>query len=188
MMKLEEWRDVLGYEGFYQVSNLGRVKSIDRKVLHGNRYYKKQKGMILKGSIKNSGYHTVILSKGGILQNQLVHRLVAIAFIDNTEKKNYVNHKNLIKTDNNISNLEWVTAKENALHAIQNTPSGSQKNPRKAILQIDKSTGKLIKHWECVNHIPVTEFNRRHIYSCLKGKRKSHKGCVWQYSKKENHG
>lgn len=108
----EIWKDVVGYEGFYQVSNLGRVKSIiGRKGFPA--------GYIAKNSVGNNGYPRVALSIYGESKFYSVHRLVATAFIPNPDSKPQVNHKNGIKTDNRVENLEWVTSQENCVHAYR---------------------------------------------------------------------
>lgn len=110
----EIWKDVVGYEGSYRVSNLGRVKSIDRVIK--NRVYIGK----IKIETDNRGYKMVRLSKNSKGSGKLVHRLVALAFIEN--KNNYpdVNHKDLDKTNNRLENLEWVSEKQNIQHAIKN--------------------------------------------------------------------
>lgn len=100
----EEWRDVVGYEGLYQVSNLGRVKSIIKE-------------RIMAQHDNGNGYLTVSLSMKGKIKKEYIHRLVAEAFIPNPNDKPEVNHLNLKKNDNNIQNLEWNTKKENMNHA-----------------------------------------------------------------------
>lgn len=120
----EEWRDIRGYEGRYQVSSFGRVKSLDRIIDVKSRTYRrfgktqvdppkkaKKKGKILSPSCPKKSYKTVILSG----KTHRVHRLVAEAFLEPSEKP-YVNHINLDKHDNHISNLEWCTPKENSSH------------------------------------------------------------------------
>jgi hypothetical protein len=105
-MSKEIWKDIQGYEGLYQISNLGRIYSF---------YYKK----IISCSISR-GYIRVCLYSNGAKNRFLVHRIVALHFIYNHEKKPFINHINGIKTDNNFTNLEWVTTKENNLHAFKN--------------------------------------------------------------------
>lgn len=110
---VEIWKDVKDYEGKYQVSNLGRVKSLIYKNNANNRIYKREK--ILKLFHDRNGYLRVDL-KMGKRKNAQVHRLVAIAFIDNTYNKPQVNHKDKNKENNKVENLEWVTNGENQLH------------------------------------------------------------------------
>ena len=129
----EIWKDVVGYEGLYEVSNLGRVKRLS-KTVHmkcvDKREGRRSQGeytqsrvfpdKILKGTLSDKGYLTVGLTKDGKQKNFRIHRLVAIAFIPNPHNKQEVNHKNGIKDDNRVDNLEWSTGDENIKHAIEN--------------------------------------------------------------------
>lgn len=105
----EIWKDIKGYEGFYQISNLGNVRSLQRKAPSG----KSVKQIIRKQSIDKNGYCVVGLNKNKTQKTYKVHRLVAIAFIDNPKNLPEVNHKDEDKTNNNVSNLEWCDAKYN---------------------------------------------------------------------------
>ena len=104
----EIWRDIRGYEGHYQVSNFGRVKSL-----------KYGREIILKPGKNGGGYSCVALSKNGHLQTYVVHRLVAQAFLPNPDNLPQVDHLNEIKTDNRVENLQWVTGSENTKRTYQ---------------------------------------------------------------------
>ena len=110
---MENWKDIKGYEGFYQVSDLGRVKSLERDVYCQNGIVRHIEEKILVPNLNNKGYQYVGLSKNGKRKGMLVHRLVALAFIPNLENKSQINHKNEIKNDNVVENLEWCTASYN---------------------------------------------------------------------------
>ena len=119
-MKNEIWRDIAGYKGWYQVSNMGRVRSVDRTVYFnsksgkGSRFYK---GQILKLKYHN-GYQMVNLLQNNKLEVVYVHRLVLETFVPPVEGKTWCNHKNGIKSDNRVENLEWCTKEYNFEHAI----------------------------------------------------------------------
>jgi len=137
---MEIWLDVIGYEGYYQVSNIGRVKSLERKVVC-NSSFRIAKGYMLNAGSDKDGYLKVVLSKDRLRKTVSIHRIQAIAFIPNPLKKPCVNHKNGIKYDNNLSNIEWVTVSENAKHAhkmgLLSTKNGA-KVTEKEVLEIRK--------------------------------------------------
>lgn len=119
LLPSEEWRDIKGYEGLYQVSNLGRVKSLER--------YKKNRGkmQLVEGTIRmprieKNGYARVDLCKDGKRKMHCVHRLVTEAFVPNPENKPQVNHIDEDRSNNNANNLEWVTNKENCNYGMHN--------------------------------------------------------------------
>lgn len=114
----EEWCDVSGYEGLYQVSSCGRVKSLARTKLGKGGCVLEVKERILKAGLGNHGYLFVCLYKDNKNNTPTIHRLVANEFIANTENKPEVNHLNG-KTDNRVCSLEWVTPKDNIAHAIE---------------------------------------------------------------------
>lgn len=116
----EVWRDIDGYEGLYQISNLGRIKSLPKKT--------KQKTTFLRPGVNSVGYANVVLHKNGEKHNYKVHRLVARAFIPNSEDLPCINHKDENKLNNNVSNLEWCSVKYNT-----NYGSGMRRNAEKQI-------------------------------------------------------
>lgn len=115
MNEIEEWKDIEGYEGFYQISNLGRVKSLERINIHSNGHRHIVKEKILKQSKNNKGYYMVNLKKCGENKFSTIHRLVANAFVPNPDNKPEVDHIIPISEGgtNNASNLRWCTHKEN---------------------------------------------------------------------------
>lgn len=121
---MEVWKSVVGYEGLYEVSDLGRVKTLKRSYTSTfGTVNLKEKIRVL--SLLPNGYLQLTLHKNGSKTHFLAHRLVALSFIPNPENKPCVNHKNGIRNDNRIENLEWVTSKENIHHAIN---FGNQNN------------------------------------------------------------
>ena len=109
----EVWKDIDRYEGYYQVSNFGRVKSLDRTIKYKDGRIYCTKGRLLNQHLNPKGYKYVTLSKGSVREKRTVHRLVIESFIPNIEDKPYVDHINTIKIDNRVQNLRWVTQKEN---------------------------------------------------------------------------
>jgi hypothetical protein len=124
MAEMEKWLDIVGYEGYYQVSNLGRVRSLDRAMYVDDIRYSKSRWVVRKGKIlKNYGNgkkrHQVILRMFGGGKTYSVHRLVAMHFVPNPKHLPVVNHLNHNHHDNRASNLEWCTQKHNIEHAIK---------------------------------------------------------------------
>lgn len=115
----EIWRPIEDYEGIYLVSNLGRVKSVDREIMEKTGKRRPIKGRILKPYIDKAGYKTCRLYKDGIDEFFFIHRLVSMAFVDKNEGKDYINHIDGDKGNNNAKNLEWCTHQENIVHAFE---------------------------------------------------------------------
>lgn len=118
----ELWKPVQNFETHYEVSTYGRVRTIARTVNSAIRHNGavQRQSRILKLNLKRNGYLVVDLCVGSVHKTALVHRLAAIAFLDNPDGKPVVNHKNANKQDNRVENLEWVTVRENAQHASKN--------------------------------------------------------------------
>lgn len=124
---LEVWRPVVGYEGIYEVSNLGSVKSLARKLITKNGTVKFLREKLLATSVHlGTGYVMVNLHNGHGVKFTKVHRMVAMAFLPNPENKKEVNHINGVRHDNRLENLRWCTRKESAIHCFRMKPR--QKN------------------------------------------------------------
>lgn len=113
---MERWKSIDGYEGLYEVSSYGRVRSLDRF----DRLGRITSGRVLSPTNNGCGYYTVQLSNGGIKKRHYIHRLVAKAFIKNYSKLNEINHKDENKSNNNVSNLEWCSRKYNVNYGDHN--------------------------------------------------------------------
>ena len=164
----EIWRDIEGYEGLYQVSNKGRVKSL----------YKGSE-RILKLHDDGRGYLKAHLTKENTSKHIRVHRLVAQTFIPNLYNKPQVNHLDENKKNNCVDNLEWTTAKENSNYGSRN-----ERLSRK-ILQYSKS-GDFIREWKSAAEVErVLGIDPSHIKDCCKGRYKSSGGFVWKYKEKD---
>ena len=187
----EIWKPVVGWEGLYEVSNLGNVKSLNRFVNTNKNYQLFVKERILKQTSSNS-YMRVQLNKNGKGISCLVHRLVAEAFLNNYNMCLQVNHKNGIKNDNRVKNLEMVTAKENQIHSyhiLKTKPSmqghfGSSHVRSIKINQFDKQ-GNFIKTWDSI----IEASKKLNIYpSCISNtcanRRKTAGGYIWKYANK----
>jgi hypothetical protein len=136
----EYWAPMPNYEQYYEISNLGTIRSIPRRLLTKSGYYKPEKERILTQRISNKGYLSVTLSKNGQSNTKAVHRLLAQAFIPNPENKATVNHLDGNKLNNSIENLEWATYSENAIHAYKTGLYKSTERKRRLIL--DACTGE----------------------------------------------
>mgnify|MGYP003510690811 CR=1 FL=1 len=152
-LSMEIWKAIKDYEGFYEVSNLGNVRSVDRLLY--NQHHKcdrRLKGKFISKAISKKGYYKLVLANKTKKYVE-VHRLVALAFIPNPENKPCVNHINGIKTDNRIENLEWVTYSENSIHAYKNGLQLCKKGESSTyvklkewqVLEIRQNTNKLTK-------------------------------------------
>ena len=117
----EIWKDIKGYEGYYQVSNFGRIRSVERKIYNPyNRKNSRYKSIIRKPTVDKHGYLEINLCKNCKSKKHLVHRIVAEAFIPNPTRYPCINHKDENKQNNSVNNLEWCTPKYNANYGCRN--------------------------------------------------------------------
>ena len=165
----ETWKAIAGFEGLYEVSNLGRVKSL-----------KFGKERILKPCKSTGGYLQVCLCKDGKAKQSNVHRLVAEAFIQNPNNLETVNHKDEVKTNNVASNLEWMSQKDNINYGTRTKRSAETRS--KSVLMLDKSTGELLATFSSLMEAErVTGIDDGNISKCCLGKLKSAGGYVWKH-------
>lgn len=185
----EQWKPIKGYEGLYEVSNLGRIKSLGYSYIGSNQYGAKThriiKPCIKKTRINNNGYERVSLTKERKAKEYFVHRLVAIAFIDKTDDKNVVNHKDFNRTNNKAENLEWVTSSENTLYSYKKGRFDVLKEKLrekygKPIIGINLKTG-LILALKTMKDANRFGFTHQNVQRCCAGKTAQHKGFVWRY-------
>ena len=126
---MEEWRDIQGYEGLYQVSDQGRVKSLDRRAVnHKGGTTRIVHGVVMNPWDNGNGYLVVGLHNRRSVKNCYVHRLVAEAFLERTENEKYINHKDYNTHNNRVENLEWCTQEHNINHSIANMKKPKSKS------------------------------------------------------------
>ena len=191
----EEYRDIKGFEGYYQVSNLGIVKSLERKVWcgRGRGYYKTIPEKILKAGDDGSGYLQVVLCKGGKDKPCKVHRLVAEAFLENPDNLPDINHIDENSHNNNVNNLEWCTRKYNINYGTRNIRAGKSNskantnNPKLsiAVISINKISGLITEFPSTMEAERVLGIDHSHIVKCCKGRQKSAGGFYWMYADQE---
>jgi hypothetical protein len=180
MIESEIFKDIPGYECLYQISNLGRVKSYDRVV-----EYKNGSKRILKGkfiSIFLDRYYKLNLLK----KQHYLHRLIALSFIPNLDNKPCVNHKNGIKTDNNIDNLEWVTLSENSKHAYENNlwipnPRYGNYHGRSKKVYVYDLSGNFVREFEFIREASIILNISENLISRICSKQKGTAKRLYQF-------
>jgi len=150
---LEEWRDITGYEGYYQVSSKGNVRSLDRTVVNSTGVESNVKGRNIKYSLVGAGYCQIKLFKNGKRDNKYVHQLVASAFISNPKNYSEINHIDYNKENNCVENLEWCTHMENMIDLSNKKYDGYKDSHNKLSTHKCKDCGKEIsyKATRCIN-------------------------------------
>lgn len=192
LLYVEEWKDVPGFETYYQASTFGRIKSLPYVFVAKNNEHYPVKEKILRLDKTNTGYLRATFSVSVISKKkrQSVHRLVGVLFLENPENKPFINHKKGIKTDNRFHQLEWSTQKENIKHAIEVLgvkyqsalgKKGKLSPVSKKIDQIDITSGLIIKTWDSISEAISHLGGWGAISNCLRGKAKSSKGYKWKY-------
>jgi hypothetical protein len=166
---IEQWEAIQDYPD-YMISSLGSVKSFRRYA----------DGRIMKSTKHDKGYRCVRITNEDGVKNNYIHRLVATAFIDNPLNKITVNHKNGIKDDNSVGNLEWNTYSENNKHSYD-TGLKSQERIWKSVIQMTID-GIVVGDYESQSDAErQTGINRSNIGSCAKGERNNAGGFVWEF-------
>lgn len=167
-MKTETWKPIADYVGLYEVSNKGRVRNL-------------KTGRILKPGNNGRGYLFVGLYKNGAVKYHYLHRLVALTFIPNPNKLPEVNHKDEIRTNNKLDNLEWISHRDNSNYGKRNERVSKSKS--KAIVQFDLSTGLILKTYSStITATRVTGINQGNISKAARGIIKTAGKFGWRYT------
>lgn len=173
----EVWKPVPGYEGLYEISNMGNVKSLARMKPYRDGF-RRFPGGILKPNKINGGYRLVMLTNSHTRKGFLVHRLVAESFIENPNCLPQVNHIDGNKENNTVSNLEWCTAKENMLHSVKNR----LRSDLKPVVMLTKD-GRVVRKFNGVREAArETGIERTNIRFCCNNKHRSAGGYLWRWS------
>lgn len=187
----EKWADIKGYEGIYQVSTSGRVKSLPRVIKQRNAYTEIEKyhpGQTLRQSTEKDGYKVVSLCNHGKRKTGKVHRLVAEAFIQNSDNLPEVNHKDGNKANNSVNNLEWCTSSQNRMHAyrtgLQKPPVGEKMPNCKPVEMLEN--GKVVARFGSVSaaclYLGLKKTAKSDISRCCKGKTSKSHGYGWRFA------
>lgn len=175
---MEIWKSVRSAFGFYEVSSTGGMRSLDRVVNHSSGGISKIKGEKISATINEYGYRQTTISLNGNKRNILVHRIIAEAFIPNFYGKLFVNHKNGIRADNRVDNLEWCTQQENMEH--RHIFLGDPARYGIRIFQANWD-GQIMKTWDNFTQAMTSGYERTGLSSSLNGHTRQYKGFLWWY-------
>ena len=180
--KNEIWKDIEGYEGYYQVSNIGRVRSLDR-VIERKGKPARLKGKILS-QVVNCGYLYVCFRKNGDGKNyhHAVHRLVGKAFVSGYKEGYDINHKDNVRSNNNAENLEWCTRSYNIQYMRDYFPRIDTQ--KRAVIQMDLDGNEIAKYEKMNDAAKATGINVGNIGNVCQGRSKTAGGYLWRYADK----
>ena len=194
--EIEIWKSVVGYEGYYEISNHGNVRSINRIIIDKNGTKLNYKSKLLKPAPNKDGYLQVGFSKNCKTNSYYVHHLEGIAFIPNPENKPTVNHIDGIKANNYIDNLEWATKSEQAIHSLEHElrtmPNawigkfGSKHCASKKVTQYTKDNVFVADYGSMIEAGNMNNINPSLISGVCKGKKKTTGGYIWKYNVQES--
>ncbi len=175
---MEKWKTISSHKGYYQISSLGRVKSVEKTIsiivdnISHNRNYKEK---ILCPILKKEGYYVITLSYKNIQKQKFIHRLVATAFVPNLFNKPQVNHKDLVKTNNDFKNLEWVYPVENIHHAMKNNAfTNGEKNGQAKLNEFQIRVIRKTNDYSYKELAKIFRINHWHVRAIKKYRRWQH--------------
>lgn len=178
----EEWKDITGFEGLYQISSHGRVKSYPKTVKLGNGGMNYFPGRIMKPEVMKLGYIRAQLNNNGVRKRVLVHILVASHFVENPQLGKEVNHKDGNKANNHFRNLEWLSKSENVKHSYDVIGRKKAFHKKRAVNMISLS-GIVIKTFPSINDAASkTGISTGNIHGACNGRYKFFKGYKWSYA------
>lgn len=179
-MEEEIWKSVEGFEGYYEVSNMGRVKSLARIISrkHGGPIVLDDK--FINGELTIWGYRAVTLYKPEFRARRPIHRLVAKAFVPNPLGYKQVNHKNEIKTDNRASNLEWCDARYNINYGTAPIRRAIKRGV--PVVQMEMNGNVIARYYGLMEASRITGVARENIGKCCRGERHMAGGFKWKYA------
>ena len=191
----EIWKPIINYEGYYEVSNYGNVRSINRTIIDKNGIKLNYKSIKLKPTTNKGGYLQVGLSKNSKTNSYCVHQLEALAFIHNFENKPTVNHKDGIKINNYVDNLEWATKSEQAIHSLKHNlrkmPNswigkfGSKHGASKKVIQYTKDNMFVANYDSIIEAGNINNIDPCLISGVCRGRKRTAGGYIWKYNVQE---